>query len=395
MTQAVGKIHHNPSHARLLHHATGPRLPSNRPRSTRLDALIIPASRPASSFTNLIELSARIETLLVVMCSKQTRVDQVAERVARTPGARALIVAVPEDYTLPLDPFRTSRPEFEKVAGGRKSDLSLKRNLGLVLARLSGWTKILFLDDDITLSKLGSFRRLAAQLDDNPIVGMINRQFPDNSVVCHARRLAKLKQDSFVSGAVLGVNCGDLPLPFFPDVYNEDWFFFSRAVARNDLAYVGDASQKPYEPFADPKRARHEEFGDLLAEGLYWLMGSVNDRWLQYNQLLGIAGWEFWADAIHARYEIIEETRQRLVRFGADGDDEAAQALRSLEASEQQLSLIEPELCAGFVESWLHDLRNWESFIDPVCAVGNVRSATDFLGLKQWRRAYFGCPGGE
>ena len=110
------------------------------------------------------------------------------------------------------------------------------------------------------------------------IAGMVCRDFPDNSVVCHARRLAGFPQDNFVSGSVLGVNCDDLPFPFFPDIYNEDWFFFSKAVARLELANVGDAAQRPYKPFADPERARHEEFGDLLAEGLFSLIGEVLDR---------------------------------------------------------------------------------------------------------------------
>ena len=56
---------------------------------------------------------------------------------------------------------------------------------------------------------------------------MVVPQHPDNSVVCHARRLAGRFQDVFVSGAVLGVHCNSLPLSFFPDIYNEDWFFFA------------------------------------------------------------------------------------------------------------------------------------------------------------------------
>jgi len=34
---------------------------------------------------------------------------------------------------------------------------------------------------------------------------------------------------------------------------------------------VGTARQQAYKPFADPNRAATEEFGDLLAEGLYAL----------------------------------------------------------------------------------------------------------------------------
>jgi hypothetical protein len=395
VTRALGrrKLHHNPSHARLLHNGTKTAAPGAS-GSGRLNAMIVPASRPASSFTGFIELSARLGTLIVILCSKQTRVDQVAKRVAETPGARALIVEVPAGYELPNGPFRTSATAFKEAGGGRSSDLSLKRNLGLLLARLNGWSKIVFLDDDITLAGVESYRRLAGQLDDKPIAGMICRQFPDNSVVCHARRLAKLYQYNFVSGSVLGVNCGDLPLSFFPDVYNEDWLFFSRAAARGDLANVGDATQSPYEPFANPSRAKHEEFGDLLAEGIYTLMGSVELPSMRYDKLLGIAGSHFWSDFILARQEILTQTAQRLRRFGtADGDDEAGRALRSLEAAEHQLASINPDLCTDFLSAWLDDLRDWETFTDRLCAVGNARAAMDTVGLKDWRWAYTGCQG--
>ena len=85
---------------------------------------------------------------------------------------------------------------------------------------------------------------------------MVVREFPDNSVVCHARRLAGLAQDVFVTGAVLGVHCNSLPLSFFPDIYNEDWFFFAKEAAARKLPRVGHARQAEYDPFASPDRAR-------------------------------------------------------------------------------------------------------------------------------------------
>ncbi len=274
------KVRQKPSHSHLLRR--GPERPTNRP--SRLDAIIVPASRPASFVSGLIDLSVHLGALLVVLGSKQTRVGQIAARVADTPGARALLVEVLPGFEIPGMPSRTSSHAFTQASGGRTSDLSTKRNLGLLLARLNGWTKIAFVDDDITLTFPRAYERLARQLETSQIAGMVCREFPDNSVVCHARRLANLPQDNFVSGSVLGVHCGDLPLPFFPDVYNEDWFFFSKAVARHDLFSVGVTTQARYEPFADPRRASHEEFGDLLAEGLYALIGDINDPSLPYHR---------------------------------------------------------------------------------------------------------------
>ena len=74
-------------------------------------------------------------------------------------------------------------------------------------------------------------------------------------------------------------------MPFFPEQYNEDWFFFSRLTARRDLAHVGYATQAPYDPFADPVRAQQEEFGDLLAEGLYALFENQPEEMDYFRRL--------------------------------------------------------------------------------------------------------------
>ena len=212
-----------------------------------------------------------MEIPLVVLCSRQP-VEQVAERVGRVngpgprrryrrwlpPAAARSVDLPPRLRTLERWPRQRPEPQAEfglrwpgRGAGGR----SLRRRRHHVVER--------------------RIARHAASARQPPIAGMVCRKFPDNSVFCHARRLAKLPQDVFVTGAVLGVNCTDLPLPFFPDIYNEDWFFFAEAAARHRLPRSGEARQAEYDPFDDPARAHHEEFGDLLAEGLYSL---IEDR---------------------------------------------------------------------------------------------------------------------
>lgn len=382
------KVRQKPSHARLLRTIADP--PPSRP--SKFDAIVVPASRPASFINGLIDLSASLGTLLVVLCSLQTRADRVAARVAATPGARALLVEVPRGFEIPDMPSRTSSPEFTRASGGRVSDLSTKRNLGLLLARLNGWTKIAFLDDDITLRDPAAYLRVARQLEHSPIAGMVCRDFPDNSVACHARRLAKLPQDNFVSGSVLGVHCGDPELPFFPDVYNEDWFFFSRAVARHDLLSVGVATQSPYEPFADPRRAAHEEFGDLLAEGLYALIGDIGDSKLAYHSQLRYARGAFWENFLEARREGLNLTRERLTRFGAvlHGGGVADHALGSLDAAEHQLDQITPDLCDAFLDAWQDDLVDWETLCLRTGYVASVRESMGWFKELPWRTAQFG-----
>ena len=276
-------------------------------RPGRLDAIIVPASRPAYCLQPAINLAARLGILLVVLCSKQTRAEHVAERVSSSPGARALVVEIPKTWRHPKFPTRTSSQVFRKANGYRESDLSAKRNIGL-LAGSPSWLEQDRLRrrrrDALANRQRRTPRRAIGQYQ---VAGMIVRDFPDNSVVCHARRDAGLPQDVFLTGAVLGVHCNSLPLSFFPDIYNEDWFFFAREAASRQLRGVGQATQLEYDPYASPDRARREEFGDLLAEGLFALMGRV-DPSVRFGDQLRAADEAYWSRFIEARHNVITET---------------------------------------------------------------------------------------
>jgi hypothetical protein len=353
----------------------------------------VPASRPASFLQSAIELSASVGVLLIVLCSKQTSVEQVVSRVSKTSGARSLVIRVPNSWSHPAIPDQTSDSTFKKANANRESDLSAKRNLGLLLARLHGWNKIAFIDDDVTLPHTSSLARLAGQLDQHQVAGMLIRQHPDNSVVCHARRLAGLDQDVFVTGAVLGVHCSSLPLSFFPNIYNEDWFFFAKEAAARRLSCVGDAKQIEYDPFASPDRARREEFGDLLAEGLYALVGG-EEASVPFGKQVHQATNSYWSRFIEARREVLLEATKLLDAF-LDKDPENARvssALASLTAADNQLDKsITADLCADFIAAWRQDLADWQRFSNRVNNVGSTREAMDYLQLRSWTLAGFGA----
>jgi hypothetical protein len=391
-------IRHIASHAHLLQNALEAPALTGRSRPGRPDAIIVPSARPASALSGIIDLAASVECEIVVICSQQAKVDQVAERIRRVPGARGLVVQVDEHYLLPVTPFATSSPTLIGISNGRASDLSVKRNVGLLLARLAGWRKIIFVDDDIYLSR-ASVARLADQLDSNPIAGMMCRDFPDNSVFCHARRLAKLSQDVFVTGAVLGVNCSDLPLPFFPDIYNEDWFFFSEAAAHHRLAQAGEARQATYNPYEKPTRASHEEFGDLLAEGLYSLLASQYpsiSNWRPgtfFSEIAKLATEKYWSSFVEARRKDLAETRSRLQEFTERDNcsDDVRAAIASLGAADaryddNQSNAITASRCAEFVEAWRGDVMSWNMIYPHINNLRNVRDAIAWLEPAAWEK---------
>ena len=368
------------SHAKLIRDFS-----ARPPRSGRfkpLDALIVPAGRKAEKLQTVAELAASADVQLVVLASRECHVIEAAELVASIQGCRALIAGIPDDYRNDLLTFRTSDPSFADLKAGRNSDLSLKRNLGLLLAQLMRWEKIMFLDDDIFGVTITDLTKIASQLDSNQVTGLISRSFPDNSVVCHANRLSGQYQDNFVTGAALGVNCAEKPLDFFPDIYNEDWLFFATHAARGQVVSVGTARQQTYKPFVDPNRAVVEEFGDLIAEGLYALF---ND-----GRSLDAATKAYWDDFIRARMKLIESIADDLYLIPMH--EAAVQAYESMRHAGKQLASIAAGECVRFVKAWRYDRGAFARTVNGVPRARNYAAACEYLKLTRWREAKFGLP---
>ena len=265
-----------PTHAELVD-SSCPTVPST---AAGLDAIIVPAARPAENLRTAVELAMETGARLIVLCSFRTYADEVRALLAEHSLRDPAVVEMPEECDRwILSGFDTTRWVHDGtgkgVCGARNSDLSVKRNTGLLLARMLGWERIFFMDDDIRSitadTVLSAVSLLGADGQGYRTAGMSVEKYPDNSVVCHARREVGEFQDVFVSGAALAVDCR-VPFDFFPDLYNEDWLFFYRNAAEERLATPGSlVEQLQYDPFADPQRAASQEFGDVIAEGLYAL----------------------------------------------------------------------------------------------------------------------------
>ena len=381
--QSLKRVVQRASIAHLYRDLSNAQAPSVRSRKGHLDAIIVPASRPPSFLRAVIQMAASLDILLVVLASRQTDLERVAQRVARTRRGRCLIIPIAEKRVCAGIPARTSDRAFDRVKAGRTSDLSLKRNLGLLLARLHGWNKIAFIDDDIKIGRPEHFARLAGQLEFYQAAGMVVDEYPDNSVVsCPPPR--GQPQDVFVSGAVLGVHTSSLPLSFFPDIYNEDWFFFAREAAAKSCPEWAGLFRRSTTRSPAPTGLEAKNSVNLLAEGLFALFGQVSPTSPLSEQLAG-ATIPYWTRFIDARHAVLTDTRSKLLWFAQRdaGNKRVRSALRSLAAAESVLTnLITPRHCADFVTAWQDDLRDWERFTSRVNNVGGTREAMDSLGLE-------------
>lgn len=324
-------------------------VPTARAGHVCLDALIVPTSRPVEVLRDALDLAKKLHCGLVVMCSGDVSAVEAAGAATK---ARVPVIAADVERLMSTLPEFSAAEMVQDTPFARPSDTSPKRNLALTLARVAGWTRVLFLDDDIfDVSPRGA--RAAAWLAGYyDAVGLRNRGFPDNSVVCHVNRALGELQAQFIGAGALAVTPQKTE-SHFPNIYNQDWFFIV-GHGRLNVAATGRMWQAAYDPFLDPDRARREELGDCLAEGLYWLLDD--------GRSLEEADVSHWEDFLSRRSLFI----QNLVRGVTESNwemDRKRRMLESLHQAQETRELVEPELCVDYLQRWRADLETWRAFI--------------------------------
>ena len=319
----------------------------------------MPTFRRPAYLTKAARLSVDLGCPLVTLHNGKW--TSAAEAVRRLPPDVDLIaIDVPDRALLRLPAWATS-DLLDGTVFARRTDLSTKRNLALMLSRLIGWDRILFLDDDITQLDPDDMRRASGLLSEKNAVGLHVTGFPDHSVVCHAYRQAGGEQEAFIGGGAMAVAVGR-GSAFFPDIYNDDWFFLlDENGGLQPVTVTGKVRQFPYDPFRTEERARAEELGDVLAEGIYYL--------LDQGRSLAEADEEYWASYIDKRRKFI---RQVLDMVKNDPELEPEDRQRRITAlshgSMFRLNAIKPDLCAGYLRAWTEDRKRWEYHLDQLPA---------------------------
>lgn len=356
-----------PSTETLDHHGSHQDLlwaPTDPTTQRRIDAIIVPTARRPAYLQVAAGLAEALDCTLVTLHSTGwTSAAKAAQRVPRS--VDLIAIDVPDTKQLRLPNWETSR-QLSGTVFARKTDLSAKRNLALVLSRLLGWKRILFLDDDITGLNPADVRQASGLLDTHNAVGLRIGGFHDHSVVCHAYRQAGGRQESFIGGGALAVHVERIN-SFFPDIYNDDWFFLLDGdKGLQPTAVTGQVKQYPYDPFRSPERARAEEFGDVLAEGIYWL--------LDQDKSIIDADCTHWTRYLGKRRRFINRVLDMVESDSSlDADDKACR-VAALKGAKGRLALITPELCENYLRAWADDRQRWQRHLQRLPAWRNQQS---------------------
>jgi hypothetical protein len=316
-------------------------------------------------------LAKELGCALVVLCSTQEQARRALLKRESSPDS-VLVTYITKSAEGRLLPSRLMfRHPQKDIARSCHIDIARKRNVGMMLARLCGWRTIMYLDDDIrglTASAVSDAARLS---EGYSAVGFRIGHFPDNSVVCHAYRLSGGNQDVFPGGSALVVDA-DRCHSLFPPIYNEDWLFLFDAVQSHSVAIAGTLTQLEYRPFAKHERAASEEFGDVIAEGLFRLLHKGTD--------LADAAYGYWEEVLDRRLRLIEEIAARLLLLD-DDEPEIGYALMSLAEARKRLKMISALDCVSFVRAWRTDLGAWRQKLCDQPVVGDLTDAAKFLDL--------------
>jgi len=341
---------HHGSHRRLLW------VGEDSTPQAKVDAVIVPTARPLHYLDEAARAVGSLACPLVTLHSPGgwTSASEADNYLGRS--VDLIAIDMPESAQLRLPVLQTSQLLANTIFE-RRTDVSTKRNLALVLSHMLRWKRVVFLDDDIRVPDPADLSRAAGMLDTHTAVGLRVGGFPDNSMVCHAFREAGGWQDTFIGGGALAVDV-KRNRTFFPNIYNEDWFFVLDAGKRlQPIATVGQVVQAPYDPY-HPERARAEELGDVLAEGTFWLLDqdmSASDGDLAY-----------WREFLAKRKRFIGRVIS-MVECAADiGPAERARRVEALNAALGRLARIGPELCVAYHRALVVDQEQWQRHIQAI-----------------------------
>jgi hypothetical protein len=366
MTRQPTTLHHE-SHRDLL---GSPFAVESSPAP--VDAVIVPTARSAPYLRHAITVARTLGCPLIALCSRHAKTRALASLVDEQDHEIAFLAL---DLSTPG--LQRSLPSFETsrmLAGtrfARRTDTSLKRNLGLALARMAGWHRIAFLDDDILVPDALDLQVASGLLDRFDVAGLRIGGFPDNSVVCHAHRDTGGNQDTFVGGGALVVPTDRYPA-FFPEIYNEDWFFLLDNVRLRRTTLVGEVKQRTYDPYVDPERARGQELGDVLAEGVFALL-DCGQRVQDADSI------EYWRSFLGRRSRFIEHVLEGIdgARLPAERRWHMRNALRAALGRHRQIT---PDLCVAYLRAWRTDRTRWRNFLAGCESAVGVDVALKTLG---------------
>ncbi|MCK5614771.1 hypothetical protein KAR91_73600 [Candidatus Pacearchaeota archaeon] len=309
-----------------------------------LDAIFIPYKDNKENVSSLLsELRWFTGNIFLIPSSSN---DLIGLDLTPYPRAKNLCVDDP-DFIFFYNNLKTSVHKLS-VPNRFRWDLPLKRNYAVYFSIKKGFKKILLVDDDIININSSTIETGSFLLDKYTAVGSFIENYPDTSVVGHIQLKQGVDLKCFLSGSFLFVSPHKIN-SFFPKIYNEDWVFMTPLILNSEICSVGEIKQKAYDPFSSPEKAIFQEFGEVIAEGLFALLNKSAFNFRYDND-----AWE----------EIIENRKVELLDLQQNVKPDIQQNI--ITCALEQNSKILPTDCTEYLHSLDEDIMSWELFLKEI-----------------------------
>jgi hypothetical protein len=232
-------------------------------------------------------------------------------------------------------------------------DLPFKRNFVIEFSKVRKYEKVLLIDDDIRFTDKRIIYSMVDALNVFWISSCYSTETIDTSLVGEVAIKCGVERINFLSGNCLAINLHFF-IPYFPNIYNEDWLAVIPAIIAKTAILIGPVIQLGRNIEAPEEMAAFQEFGELIADEIYDHISNnldIKDVNKLFDVILNEALWE---KAIVDRYKWLN----CLLTFNHNGDTKLV-----INGAICALKNISSEKCLGFLYEWKQKIFELKGFI--------------------------------
>jgi len=229
-------------------------------------------------------------------------------------------------------------------------DLPLKRNFAILFSKQKSFKKILLLDDDIRFNNKSNVFSLFNTLENYWISGCNSIGEIDTSLI------GTIANDNpkFFSGNCLGINLEQF-IPFFPEIYNEDWLAILPAIINRKAILVGEVTQLTRIISNYQQMASFQEFGEIIVDDIYEHISFKENQYSHITDLIAkfcdLSHWE----------KVINDRKVWLDLLEGYKNERNFEDI--IYAAKKSLAQITPKKCTDFLEIWSKQEAKWRVYV--------------------------------